>query len=95
MNKKSKLFIVEFGTPDGSMTLMSLMNSGQKPLYVVATSYDEAAQKALMYAEAKREENGGDSKSIVTPDGSLRLDDDDDFELTVKGVRIASDEVVW
>jgi hypothetical protein len=96
MNKNAKLFIVEFGSPDiGGGSLLGFFGS-QKPLYVVATSYDEAAKKALIYVEAKNAELEEDKpKSVVAPDGSLRLNYDDEIELKVKAVRLACDEIVW
>ncbi len=86
MNKNGKLFIVEFGKPDtGNHT--SFGSNGQNPLFVIANSYDEAAKKAMVYAESKAEK-----RSVIGADGSLNLNNE---ELMVKSVRLACDEIVW
>jgi hypothetical protein len=88
MNNNGKLFIVEFGKPDlGSGGYISFGSNTQKPLFVIANSYDEAAKKATAYAESKVEK-----QSVVGADGSLNLNNE---ELMVKSVRLACDEIVW
>lgn len=86
MNKNGKLFIVEFGKPDMG-NYISYGSNGQKPLFVIANSYDEAAKKAMVYAESKVEK-----QSVIGADGSLNLNNE---ELMVKSVKLACDEIVW
>jgi len=86
MNKNGKLFIVEFGKPDMG-NYISFGGNGQKPLFVIANSYDEAAKKAMVYAESKVEK-----QSVIGADGSLNLNNE---ELMVKSVKLACDEIVW
>ncbi|MBK7638147.1 MAG: hypothetical protein IPJ13_30625 [Saprospiraceae bacterium] len=87
MNNKGKLFIVEFGKPDMGSSYISFGSGTQKPLFVIANSYDEAAKKAMIYAESKTE-----TQSVIGADGSLNLNNE---ELMVKSVRLACDEIVW
>lgn len=85
MHKNEKLFIVEFGKPD--MGGWGSIGGGQSPLYVIANSYDEAAKKAMIYAESKIE-----GQSVVDSDGSLKLNHE---ELRIKAVKLACEEIVW
>lgn len=91
----NKLFIVEFGNPDmGLMFFSSTSNNYQNPLYVIATSYDEAVSKAMIYVETKMDERNSEmGGGIIDRDGSLHLPNEE--TLTVKAVRLATDEVVW
>ena len=84
-----KIFLVEFGKPD----LSSYVSFGQKqdPVFVVAKSFDEASQKAFVYAENRL--NNEKSKSILDSDGSLRLDTTE-VELQIKSVKIVSNEII-
>jgi len=84
-----KIFLVEFGKPD----LGSYVSFGQKqdPVFVVAKSFDEASQKAFVYAENRL--NNEKSKSILDSDGSLRLDTTE-VELQIKSVKIVFNEII-
>lgn len=81
-----KLFVVEFGQPD----LGNYISFGgkQKPLFVMAKNYNEAAEKAMTFAESRAE-----NQSVVGYDGSLNISPDD--ELKIKSVKLACDEIVW
>jgi hypothetical protein len=87
MTNKGKLFIVEFGKPDTAGGWISFGGNSQKPLYVIANNYNEAAKKAIEHAENSRE-----NQSVLSPDGSLNLNDE---KLIVKGIRLACEEIVW
>jgi hypothetical protein len=93
MNEK-KLFYIEFGEPRASGFLsFSLGSPGLSPVYVVATDYNEAACKAMAYAEYKREFKT--KNDILTPDGSLRNTDRDDEEIKIRSISVVSDDVIW
>ena len=81
-----KLFIVEFGKPDMG-NYISFGGGGQCPLFVMARTYDEAANKAMLFAESK-----SDKQSVVGYDGSLNISTE---ELKIKTVKLACDEIVW
>jgi len=83
--ENKKLFIVEFGEPSYSSYSYS-----QQPIYVVAMDYNDAAEKALAYVEYKKTIN---PKKILTNDGSLNNETDE--VVKIKGIKIASEEVVW
>lgn len=85
MNKNEKLFIVEFGKPD--MGGWVSFGGNQRPVYVIANSYDEAAKKAMIYAESNIE-----GQSVMDSDGNLNLNNE---ELRIKAVKLACEEVVW
>ena len=85
MNDK-KLFIVEFGKPD-VISSFSFIRTEQPPVFVLACSYDEAVEKAIIHVESNAE-----PKSVIGPDGSLlNLDHE---PLTIKSVRLACNEIV-
>lgn len=84
----NKLFIVEFGKPDMG-SYISFGGGGQRPLYVIAKTYDEAAQKGLEYAIMKTQ-----SLSVVSYDGSIVTPKNEE-EIMVKSVRLACEEIVW
>lgn len=93
MNQK-KLFIVEFGEPKiSSSPWMSFGSNSVSPLYVVATNYNEAAEKALSYVEYKKTLEQP-KKSILTSDGSL-LPNIEEEPVNICAIRLASEEVVW
>ncbi|MFW6247245.1 MAG: hypothetical protein ACOC22_03690 [bacterium] len=94
MSKSKKLFIVEFGkTDEGNFGMLNFLTNTPKPLYVVANSYDEAEAKALLYIENKADEK---PRSVIDKDGSLNLNNDDDHsDISVKAIKLASDEIVW
>jgi len=87
MNKK--LFIVEFGEPQISMTFSF---APEPSVFVVAEDYNEAAAKALKYVKNKEI---SEPKNIFTEDGSLKKDVvSGKKEYNVKAVRYAG-EVIW
>lgn len=92
IDKDSKLFYVEFGEPE-TPGYYGGGSSKQKPLYIIAKSYDEAAKKAMNYVDAQQEEVQ-ESKSIIDSDGSLRLNTEDDC-IKIKSIKIASDEIIY
>lgn len=92
MDRDSKLFYVEFGEPE-TPGYYGGGSSKQKPLYVIAKSYDEAAKKAMNYTLAKQEEVI-ESKSIIDADGSLKLSTEDD-DIKIKSVKLASNEIIY
>lgn len=81
----SKLFIVEFGNPDTGNYIS--FGSSQKPLFVIAKNYDEAAEKATNWIEVKKT-----TASVLTSDGDLRINTD---ELKIKAIKLACEELVW
>jgi hypothetical protein len=90
--KDKKLFIVEFGRPElGFGSMFGFASNVQQPVYVIASDYNEAAEKALAYVEYKRKTT---PRNILTDDGSLNPIKDDD-EIKVKAVKLAADEIIW
>ena len=88
-----KLFYVEFGEPRVRMSLSFSFNPIQ-PVFVVATDYNQAAEKALAYIEYKRSLEP--RKGVLTSDGSLnRHMDEEPEEVKIRSVSIASEDVVW
>lgn len=87
-----KLFIVEFGEPRIT-SFMSLRFGGPESVYVVAKDYNEAANKAVLYMEVKKANMP--KKPIVDLDGSLYNHKEEDEEIKVIAVRLASDEIIW
>lgn len=86
MNKK-KLFIVEFGEPQNAY-------STELSVYVIAQDYNEAANKATLYADNKRNEEDK-VKNLFTDDGSLtNFAKTERKPLQVKAVKFAGD-VIW
>jgi hypothetical protein len=83
----SKLFVVQFGKPDTGGWISMGSSNGLTDLFVIAKSYDEAAQKALEYAYEKTEK-----QSFVDYDGSLKVGD---TEVKIKAVKLACEEFVW
>ena len=76
------LYVVSYGKVDSSPF------GGSKSLYVVATDYNNAAEKALKYiCENEHKE------SVLTSDGSINPAVFDDCKIT--SVRICSDKIVW
>lgn len=86
VEKDSKLYIVTFGKLD--IPGWFSFGNGQKPVHVIAKSYDEAVEKATMYVEELQE-----SKSIVGEDGSLNIPDD--YKLMVKSVQLACEAFIY
>jgi len=84
-----KIFIVEFaGTETGPWNYCD-----QKPIFVVAKDYNEAASKAMMYLEWKKENKP--KKKVVDDEGSLLFNPREEENYKVIGVKIAGDEIVW
>jgi hypothetical protein len=88
--KDKKLFVVEFGRPEIGFNMFSI--SAHPPIYVVANDYNEAAEKALAYAEYKRTTT---PRNILTDDGSLNPNNGKDEEIKIKAIRLASEEIIW
>ena len=86
--EERKLFIVEFGGNNSDMWNYC----AQKPIYVVAKDYNEAANKATLYIEWKRENN---PKKVIDDDGSLLNSDRKEEKYHVVAVKSAGDEVIW
>jgi hypothetical protein len=80
-----KLFIVEFGEAGGSLWNCC----SQKPIYVVAKNYNEAADKAMLYVEYKMK-----NKPVITSDGSLYKREEEEI-IKVNAVKLAGEEVLW
>lgn len=89
---EKKLFLVEFGEPEVP-DVMSFRFGGPRPVYVVANDYNEAANKAMLYMEAKKDTMP--KKSIIGEDGSLNNLNERKEEIKVIAVRLASDEIIW
>ena len=87
-----KLFIVEFGEP-AIPNFMSLRFGGHRPIYVIARDYNEAATKAQLYMEAKKANMP--PKSIIDFDGSLNNIKEEEEEIKIVAVRLASEEIIW
>lgn len=82
-----KLFYIEFGKPDLESGWIVIGGSGLDAVYVVAESFDEAANKALKHIEGKVER-----KSIIDSNGDLDLSD---HQVLIKSIKVATHEVVW
>ena len=93
VEKDSKLFYVEFGEPETPGYYGGSGSSRQKPLYVIARTYDEAAKKAMSYVEFQQDVIQ-ETKKIIDADGSLVLHTDDDC-IKIKAVKLASEEIIY
>jgi hypothetical protein len=85
-NANLKIFLVEFGKPDLSHFIG--FGNNQDYVFVIAETYDDAAQKALLFAE----NNTRKSESIIDIDGSLRLQES--TCLQVKSIKIVANEII-
>ena len=90
--EEKKLFYVEFGEPRASGFMSFSFGNPTPPVYVIARDYNEAASKALSYAEYKR--TIAPKKSVLTPDGSLSNHAEEE-ELKIRSISVASEDVVW
>jgi hypothetical protein len=91
--ESKKLFYIEFGEAQQSLQMSLFAPPSQiQPLYVVATGYDEAAEKALAYVEYKQFH---EPQNILDDDGSLISPSSTKQKIRIKTIKIASDEVVW
>jgi hypothetical protein len=90
-----KLFFVEFGEPrtSGGILSFAFANNILSPVYVVAKDYNEAASKAMAYAEYKQ--TFGEKGSVLTSDGSLRNQKKEDAEIKIRAISVVSDDVIW
>lgn len=86
VSQRQKLFIVEFGKPDKG-NWISFSSGGLEPIFVIAESYDEAASKAIEYAETKVE-----NKSVVDNDDSLKGEPN---KLTIKSIKLCCEEFIY
>lgn len=84
--KEKKLFIVEFGEPN-----IGMFTSKQSSVFVIANDYNEAASKALIYEENKR--NLEKSKNILTGDGSLNRDVLNNDEIKISAIKFAGEVI--
>lgn len=87
MNEK-KLFTVEFGEPQ--MQTMFPVGSPIKPIYVIASDYNNASIKASMYLKEHLENN---PQSILDGDGSLKTSKPADIQIVA--VKLLSDKLIW
>lgn len=83
---KRKLFIVEFGKPVAGGGGYYSRNDFLEPVYVIASDYQDAAQKGLAYANLKIE-----NRPVVDDEGSLNNNNE---QVQIKTVRLACDEFV-
>lgn len=86
---ENKLFAVEFGEPS-----TSTYSSDSKTEYVIAKDYQDAEKKAYIYREQKIEAENKKSNSVIDSDGSLKIKDGEDHDLTVRNIRMISNHVV-
>ncbi len=89
MNEKN-LFIVEFGEGYRERSSMSFGGPTVKPIHVVATDYNQAAQKGQYYLDAKLEEIVADS--VLDKDGSLS--NNENLNIKIIGVSHINN-VIW
>lgn len=83
-----QIYIVEFGKTD-RLGWVSFGVGGQEPLYVIANSYDDAANKAKQYIDTIPAEK---QPGIIDSDGSLNLPEDNC--LRIKGVKLLTDNII-
>lgn len=88
--ENKKLFIVEFGT-NRRQPRRFFGEEESDSIYVIAKDYNEAANKATVYAESKLKKH----KSLLTSDGSLNLEQIEEGPPQVIGVRLAGEEIIW
>lgn len=90
-----KLFYVEFGEPraTGGFLSFSFASNPLSPVYVVAKDYNEAANKAMAYAEYKK--SFDKKNSVLDSDGSLRNRKEEEEEPKIRAISIVSDDVIW
>jgi hypothetical protein len=89
---EKKLFIVEFGEPK-LPNFTNFRSSNLKPIYVIARDFNEAANKAVLYMEAKKQ--CGIKKPVIDSDGSLNNRTEIDYEIKVESVKLAAEEIIW
>lgn len=86
-----KLFIVDFEAKRRSRRVFGILGEESDSIYVIARDYNEAANKATVYAESRSKE----PKNILTSDGSLNLEEAEGGIPQVVGVRLAGEEIIW
>jgi len=84
------LFLVEFGEGHRERHSMSFSGPAVKPIYVVAKDYNQAAQKAQFYLDAKLEEIA--NEGVLASDGSLN--NSNELNIKIVGVGHVSN-VIW
>lgn len=88
--EEKNLFLVEFGEGHKDRHSLSFGGPTVKPTYVVAVDYNQAAQKAQFYLDAKLEEIA--AKGVLDSDGSLS----NNQELNIKIVGVSHiSNVIW
>lgn len=87
--EEKKLFVVEFGEAEIGYT--SYCNCSQKPIFVVARDFNEAANKATLYVEYKKANKP--PKKVLDSYGDLIKEKEEDIK--IKTVKLAGEEVVW
>jgi hypothetical protein len=88
--EEKNLFIVEFGEGYRERSSMSFGGPTVKPIHVVATDYNQAAQKAQYYLDAKLEEIVEDG--VLEKDGSLS--NNDKLNIKIVGVSHVTN-IIW
>lgn len=98
LNRHTKLFIVSFGTieepgsSNGVMTFYSNSSSSNRPsnIYVLATSYDDAAKKGQEWMNMLNVDT-----PVLTSDGSINSSAIKDEPFLVKAVKLATEVLVF
>jgi len=102
--KEKKLFFVDFGMGESRGVKISPFrgivcddDDTESSVFVVASDYNEAAEKALAYVEYKKSIENGKKKSVLTPDGSLNnwVNDKEKDAIKIKSIGIVDEDVVW
>lgn len=84
-----KLFIVEFGEPQVSLSPFSFVP--EPAVFVIAEDYNDAVNKALNYVKTKE---SSEPKKIFTEDGSLNNNILSKKEYKVKAVKFAGEVII-
>jgi hypothetical protein len=94
--EEKKLFIVEFGEPELNGGFWAGSYCRQSPIFVVAKDYNEAADKAMAYVEYKKTITPKPKRDVLTSDGSLNyFREETDEPIKIRGIKLASEEVIW
>ena len=90
MNEENKdMYVIEIGRERANRS--SFFAPPVKLIYVIATSYNNAAKKAMVYIEAAEQNT---APVTFNKEGDLNLKEDEG-DLKIKSISLFSDELIW